>query len=390
MKRSRTPGWTIGALIAALVLAAILAPRLRRGRRPVERPSERHYRTGLALAQAGEGPRAAAEWKLAIAMDPADSRPYQALASLYEEMGQPALAAEMLQRLALANPTAPHRDCRLAQAAFAAGWVTQAAAAADRAVQEEPSCPLAHTLRGIVLDDAGAYADALAELAKAHALSPGDERITLTQAQLEGRSGQREAALRSIREVLQQDPGLLQAHYLMGWLLARAQPPTAASNAEAVRHLRSALSQNPQHAGALAELGRLYVRQGQFARARPLLEAAQKQNRADPDLTRSLAQAYAHLGDSRAGPTAAQAGRLEARQQRRRALRLRHLRHPADAAITLPLARLELADGQIQEAADLVDQVLHANPDDPGALELKHELIAAPAARPMTGETEQP
>jgi len=61
---------------------------------------------------------------------------------------------------------------------------------------------------------------ALAELRKAHQLSPGDERIALTLAQIEGRSGRREAALSLARSVLQQDPELPQAHFLLGWLLA--------------------------------------------------------------------------------------------------------------------------------------------------------------------------
>jgi Flp pilus assembly protein TadD len=362
----------IGAA-AALVLL-VVAPRLRRSQRAVERPAERHFRSGVALAQAGDGASAVSEWKLAIALDPTYARPYQALASYYEDAGQPALAAQMLQRLAAANPTAPHRDCRLAQAAFAAGWVTQAAEAADRAVREEPSCPLAHTLRGIVLDDAGASAEALAELEKAHALSPGDERIALTLAQLEGRSGHRDAALRRVRGVLQQDPGLPQAHYLMGWLMARAAPHTAAADAEAIRQLRQALAENPQQAGALTELGAIDVRQGQFARARPLLEAAQKLNPIDPGLTRSLSEAYAHLGDPRAARTAALARRLDEQQQRRRALRLRHLQRPSAAAVTTSLARLELAAGQTQEATDLVNQVLHADPDNRAALDLMHEI----------------
>lgn len=383
---ARRQFWMLGFVIIAVALLLAVMPRLRRGQHTPERRSEGHYRTGLALARAGNGSKAVSEWRLAIAMDPADPRPYQALASFYEDAGQPALAAEMLERLARANPTAPHRDCRLAQAAFAAGWVTQATAAADRAVREEPSCPLAHTLRGIVLDDAGESTAALAELTKAHELSPGDERITLTLAQSEGRSGRRDAALRRVRSVLQQDPDLPQAHYLMGWLIARATPHTAAADAEAVRHLREVLAQNPQHAGALAELGALDGRRGQFSRARPLLEAARKQDLTDPGLTRSLAQTYARLGDPRAASMAALAQRLEERQQRRRALRLRHLRQPSNTGVTLQLARLEWAEGQTQEATDLTSQVLHADPNNREALELMHALMglpnAAPAAQP--------
>jgi Flp pilus assembly protein TadD len=376
--QGKTPARRRTLIVGALVVAALLlvmAPRLRRAPRPVERPSERHYRAGLGLARAGNGPKAVAEWTLAIAMDPADTRPYQALASYYEDIGQPALAVERLKQMARANPAAPHPDCRLAQAAFAAGWVTQATAAAERAVREEPSCPLAHTMRGIVLDDAGESTAALAELTKAHQLSPGDERIALTLAQIEGRSGRRSAAVSQVRSVLQQDPELPQAHYLLGWLLARATPHTAATDAEAVRHLRQMLAQDPQHAGALGELGALYVRQGQYARARPLLEAGERQSPTDPGIAHALALADAHLGDPHAPALADLGRRLDERQQRRRALRRRHLLRPADAAVTVQLARVELSDGQIQEATDLVNQVLHADPNNRGALDLVHEIM---------------
>src|SRR5207253_8138490 len=145
-------------------------------------------RAGLAAARAGETAKAVGEWKLAIALDPADTRAYDALAGYYLAMGHPDLTAGVLETLAHANPKAPHQDCRMAQAAFAAGWITRAGEAADRAVRTEPGCPLGHTLRGIVLDDSGEPAEALAELTRAHQLAPQDERITLTLAQLEVRS----------------------------------------------------------------------------------------------------------------------------------------------------------------------------------------------------------
>lgn len=369
------PLW-MGALgLALVVLLGVTAQRVWRRAGSRVSPAEQHYRTGLEFARAGNGPRAVGEWRLAIALAPADPRPYEALAGYYEENGQPDLAAQTLEQLGRVNPSAPHRDCRFSQAAFAAGWVTQAQEAADRAVHSEPDCPLAHTIRGIVLDDAGEPAEALTELARAHQLSPADERITLTLAQVEGRTGRREAAEGRVREVLRRDPASPQAHYLMGWLAANAAPPTPATDAEAVKQLRQVLAQNPDHAPALAELGALYARQGKFARARPLLEKARAQDPNDAALARNLALTAARLGDSRAAPLAAVARRLEEGQQRRRALRREHLRRPADAAVTLQLARLELASGQAQEATDLVRRILRADPDNRGALDLMHQIM---------------
>jgi Flp pilus assembly protein TadD len=357
-------------------------PRLRRGLKATERPSALHYRKGVELARAGRVQQALGEWRLAIALDPAGPRPYEATAGYWEAVGQPEQAVQVWERLALANPTAPHRDCRLAQAAFAAGWITRAGEAADRAVHEEPACPLAHTIRGIALEDAGESAEAVAELARARQLSPDDPRVTLTLAQVEGRSGHLAEAARRVREVLAREPGSLQAHYLMGWLLARTRPPSPATDAEAERHLRQVLAQEPRHPAASAELGALYARQGQPARARPLLEAARAQAPADPTVTRHLAEVYALRRDPRAAALATAAGRLEEYQARRRDLRRRHLHRPTDPTVTLQLARLELAAGQTAEANDLTRQVLRADPDNPAALELMHSLIAGPSAPP--------
>jgi tetratricopeptide (TPR) repeat protein len=378
LKRRRLVVFGLLVAVVAGVLG-VAVPRLRRGGGE-ESPAERHYRNGLEMAQAGNGARAVTEWQLAIAMNPADARPYDALVEYWEAAGQPDRAVATLDRLARANPLAPHQDCRLARAAFAAGWITRAAEAADRAIRTEPGCPLGHTLRGIVLDDAGETAEALAELTKAHQLNPENERIALTLAQMEGRSGRRANAMARVREVLQRDPRSPQAHYLMGWLLARTTPHTPAADREAIQHLQQMLAQNPEHGGSLAELGDIYRRQGQAARARPLLEKARTQDASNPSLVRSLALTYRSVGDPRAASLSALASRLEARQQRRRDLRRRHRLNPADAGLTLQLARLERDAGQPREALDLVQQVLHADPNNRTALDLLHEVSEGPPA----------
>jgi predicted Zn-dependent protease len=176
----------------------------------------------------------------------------------------------------------------------------------------------------------------------------------------------------------------------MGWLLAHAAPQTATPDAEAVRHLQQVLERDPGHTGSLAELGALYVRQGQFARARPLLEAARQRNPAEPDVTRNLARACARLGDSRASALRAEAQRLEEEQQRRRDLRGRHRRNPEDHATTLQLARLELAAGQAGEAHDLVRRILRADPNHRGALDLMHQLIGTPQTPSPSAPPETP
>src|SRR5690348_6806045 len=102
-------------LIAVLAIAAGVAGGglmyLRRGAQPVVSAAERHYRAGVEQARAGQEREAVAQWNLAIAMNPADPRPYDALEAYWEAAGHPEQAAATMERLTKANPAAPHRDC---------------------------------------------------------------------------------------------------------------------------------------------------------------------------------------------------------------------------------------------------------------------------------------
>src|SRR5687767_14454138 len=97
MKRSSVPRtkWIVPALtIAAAILIAFGVFRLRQGRPAPEHPAARHYRAGLELARAGDEQKAVSEWNLAIAMNPADTRPYDALVAYWEATGRPDVAAQ--------------------------------------------------------------------------------------------------------------------------------------------------------------------------------------------------------------------------------------------------------------------------------------------------------
>ncbi|HET9480122.1 MAG TPA: hypothetical protein VFP98_00055, partial [Candidatus Polarisedimenticolia bacterium] len=125
---------SVAAVIAVALLVGLGVFGLRRGQQKAAHPAERHYRAGLESARAGKEQQAVSEWNMAIAMNPADPRPYDALAAYWEATDRPDLAAQTLERLTRANPKAPHRDCRFARAAFAAGWITRAGEALERAL----------------------------------------------------------------------------------------------------------------------------------------------------------------------------------------------------------------------------------------------------------------
>jgi tetratricopeptide (TPR) repeat protein len=340
--------------------------------KPTPSPAAKHYEEGLRLAQAGEYPRAVNEWQLAIAMDPADPRPYFALAARWEQAGQFDRAVDVLEKLALARPATPHLDCRVAQLLFLADRPERAFERAERAVATEPGCAIAHTIRGMTLEDAEEQAAAITELETAHRLDPRDERITLTLAQVLGRAGRRDEAARVVDEALAANPRSPEAHFMRGWLEART--PDRAAAAEAA--LRRALSLEPDHTRSLAELGALLARQGRFREARAPLERARAQRPDDPALARDLALVYRRLGDARAPALERAAAAKERLETRGRAARRRQRAHPRDAAANLELARLERERGDAAEALERVRAVLRQNPNDPAALRLMHELLA--------------
>lgn len=327
----------------------------------------------MRLARAGEFRRAMSEWRLAIAMDPADPRPYFALAARWEQVGQFDQAVDVLEHLALSRPATPHLECRVAQLLFLADRPARAFERAARAVAAEPRCAVAHAIRGMTLEDAEERAAALTELETAHRLDPRDERITLTLAQVLGRAGRRDEAAREVEEALAANPKSLEAYFMRGWLEARR--PGGAAAAEAA--LRQALTLDPEHPRSLAELGALLARRGRFREARAPLERAHAQRPGDPAIARDLARVYRGLGDARAAALDRDAATRERFETRWRAARRRQRAHPQDAGANLELARLERERGDAAEALERVRAVLRDDPNNTAALRLLHELLGS-------------
>jgi protein O-GlcNAc transferase len=336
-------------------------------------PAAAHYDEGVRLAQAGKFTRAMREWQLAIAMDPADPRPYFAIAARWERVGEFDRAVEVLEHLALARPATPHLDCRVAQLLFLADHPERAFERAARAVATEPQCAIAHAIRGMTLEDAEERGAALTELETAHRLDPRDERITLTLAQVLGRAGRREEAARAVEEALAANPKSPEAYFMRGWLEARR--PGGAAAAEAA--LRRALALAPDHPRSLAELGALLARQGRFREARAPLERARAQRPGDPAIARDLARVYRGLGDARAAALERDAAARERFETRWRAARRRQRAQPQDPAANLELARLERERGDADEALERVRAVLRDDPNNTAALRLLHELLGS-------------
>jgi tetratricopeptide (TPR) repeat protein len=350
----------------------------------------------VKLAQQGEMTRAAAEWQMAIALDPSDSRPYLALADQWERAGQLGQARAMLERLERARPETPHLECRLAQLLFVEGRAARALGRAEKAVAQDPGCGVANAVLGMALAEAGEPDAAIAALRKAHALTPKDERIALTLAQLLGRAGQTAEALRLAEAVLAQNARSADAWFVKGWVMGTYPPqpplPAGEGGSPSARTppalvgkgagglgpeacLRRALALDPEHFRAHGALGGVLARAGRFAEARPHLERARKQLPEDPEVARDLGRTYRALGDPRGAAVAREAEETARLQARYGELRRRLRRQPDDRAALLSLARLERRRGDPEEALVHVRAVLRADPNDAEALRLLHALL---------------
>lgn len=107
--------------------------------------------------------------------------------------------------------------------------------------------------------------------------------------------GYRRRALAFYRKALEIDPAFVEAHFeLAGALRIKNRPE------EAIRHYQAAIRLRPDHAPALAGLGRLFAQTGRFPQAVVYLERALLFEQDDPRVHVALGNAKSGLGD-RAG-----------------------------------------------------------------------------------------
>jgi tetratricopeptide (TPR) repeat protein len=348
---------------------------------PALAPAEMHYRDGLKLAQAGKDAGAINEWHTAIALAPADPRPYRALVALFEQEGQFLTAADQLKALHLANPQAEHIACRQADLYFHANRYLTGMRLAREAVQQEPKCPLAHGALGLGLAMAGETPQALRELQTAHALAPDSERLRYTLAQTLARDGQPDAAFALVEPVPAQPNLPVQANYMMGWLLSEYGRGGKRDAKTALAYLDKALALDPNHAPSELAKGKILLRQGRYAQAQAFLEHAIQNGSNTEEAFRALADDYTRLQNPHAGDAQRAADAVRAATTRLQQARRRYLANPDDTANTLALARLEGNNGNTTEALDLIKQVLQKDPNNAAALSLLHSSLRPKSAR---------
>lgn len=341
----------------------------------LHQPALEHYRKGLALSQQGNEVAALGEWQAAIESEPWWPEPYFRLAEGFERAGHPETAIQVLRRASEKSPTAPHVSCRLAEIYGRMEDQVGAAEWATVAVKKEPDCPQAHLI--YARTHRARLADTLEHYQKAIQLSH-DDSLLLELAKVQAQSGDLKAAGRSVDQYLAKNQANGEAHYLQGFILSRrAHDPQ--STRKAAAHFQAVFSEDPGRYDAQAELGLLYERQRDWARAREHFETARKLNPYSATILFHLATVLRQTRDPQATRLGDEVRTLRAKEKRWREARRELLEKPDDIPLRLETAELSRDLGAHRIARMLTQTVLEQDPENQRARRLLDSLPTAAA-----------
>jgi serine/threonine-protein kinase len=172
----------------------------------------------------------------------------------------------------------------------------KARAAAERALQLDPTVALAHAARGLLLQwEDFDWAGAESEYRRATELAPGDGFFSAQLGRLRGVLGHSQQAISLLRQGIVTDPRDASAWYWLGWYLAADGQSDAAEQA-----LRTAVALTPEKSFLVAGLVIMQVRLGEHEAARAMAQQT------PPGIWRDIALAFAsQTGNDRAAADAA-------------------------------------------------------------------------------------
>jgi tetratricopeptide (TPR) repeat protein len=265
---------------------------------------EAQYNLGNALLQTGQPQEATAHFQEALRLKPDYAMAHNNLGVALAQTGQPQEAIKHYQEALRLQPNLPDAHCDLGITLTEVGRLTEAITHFEQALQLEPNHPKAHNGLGLVLLQNGQADKAIAQFRTALQLQPdwtaarnnlGDALINFGCVLFQ--KGQMSQAIAPLQEGLQIRPDNVGAYNCLGFIFFRQGQAGAA-----VANFQKALVLQPDNADAhkylawiLATCPDASVRNGTQA-----VELAQKANQfsggGDPEITSTLAAAYAEAG----------------------------------------------------------------------------------------------
>lgn len=246
---SGTPGWVIHGARWSLFVVPLLAlgvlevkgasmPDLDRQEALAEALPEFafvRYNLGVQLAEEGESERAMAEYRRALAIDPAMANAHHNLGNLLSVQGRYDEAITHFREALRLEPKAAESRGALGNALLARGRLDEAVAELEVALGDAPGDATLHTNLANALAAGGETERALELHRRAVALEPDSALARYNLGQFLAARGDDEAAVSEYREATTLDPELALAQYNLGNALARL-----GHHEEAVEHFRQA------------------------------------------------------------------------------------------------------------------------------------------------------
>ncbi len=315
------------------------------------RPSaEAEYRRGQDLLAISMLPEAEDAYRQAIRINPNYAPAYRGLAELATARGDSKTAIEQWRELIKRDPKSEHVLCRLGQAEALSGLEVFALEDGKKELHNDPSCPRAHLLLGILYARQNASKLALDHLEIAAKANPDDPQIQLVFGHVLALVGDYDRAEIVLKTALEKSSGQPDPFLWLGYVYShRVASPD--NSRQAKSYLLKALAIDSERAEANFEYGRLLARERRNAEALPYLKKAVARKRHYSAALQTLSQTATALGLKAEAETALQTFERESKwSEREKALLKQYVAKPDDLEKKIELANLEL-DREEPEAA---------------------------------------
>jgi tetratricopeptide (TPR) repeat protein len=257
----------------------------------------RHFDRAWALGQKGEYEAAAAEWRTALEIDPADAKAQTNLSSVLLRLGRFEETIEHSRTALAAKPQLVEAQNNLGAALLGLGRIDEAIASLRQALLVNAGSAEVHNNLGRALTARGELDDAIVHHRAAIALNPAYAEAYNDLAATLFREGKPDDAIVYWQAALKANPTFAQAHFNLGNVLYQR-----GDSAAALEHWRQGLRSDPnrlpvlnQAAWVLATSPDASIRDG--AEAVKFAErAARISGRQDPAILNSLAAGHAETG----------------------------------------------------------------------------------------------
>ena len=255
-------------------------------------PTETRVKIALVYLDQGDYDRAATELELVLRATPGKPDVHYYLGITYSEIGELEAARENM--LAVAPGAAVFADAQLQLAYLAQqeGDIAQAALYAEAAVAARPDAPGLMSFRIAIERDRGNLPVAISLATKLSEDHPENDRYQFTLGALLDESGNRAAAITTMRRAIALNPRNSEALNYLGYTFAEQ----GVHLEEAESLILRALAVEPEDGFYLDSLGWVYFQQGRYARAVEKLERAVELTGNDPTIQEHLGDAYRRMG----------------------------------------------------------------------------------------------